>query len=173
MAPGFMMYIDDWMSFAEDYTNEEIGAMVRAVLEYFKFGVFTDFDDRGMRQFYRQEMKSVDLDKARYEKKCLDNGYNAYKAHCKGTPLSKDEWIEQRMVTDGNEPEPTVTNTNSNANANSNSQQSIINNQLSDYNLNTDTRGSVRGGGGGYEPMTQAEFEKARQAKLATLGVES
>ena len=94
--PGFMIYADDWSGILEDYDVEEVGALFSAILRFFNTGETTDFDDRGMRQFYRQQLKTLDLDRAKYMDKCRTNAYNRYRRTCKEKkekPLSFDEWV--------------------------------------------------------------------------------
>lgn len=96
MQPGFMIYADDWENYFSDYRVEEIGEMLKALLQYFLTGETTEFSDRGMRQFFRQAAKAIDLDRMRYDKKCLQNAYNRYRGICKKNheePNSYEEWL--------------------------------------------------------------------------------
>ena len=118
--PGFMIYAEDWACYTEDYSDEELGRMLRALLGYFDAQEQPTFDDRGMRQFFKLASKSIDLDRMRYEKKCRLNAYIRYKGLCKQErkkPLSFEEWeaaVESRRqnasdVTDGHQTSPDVT----------------------------------------------------------------
>ena len=118
--PGFMIYAEDWACYTEDYSDEELGRMLRALLGYFDAQDQPTFDDRGMRQFFKLASKSIDLDRMRYEKKCRLNAYIRYKGLCKQErkkPLSFEEWeaaVESRRqnasdVTDGHQTSPDVT----------------------------------------------------------------
>ena len=94
--PGFMVFTADWAGLLEDYDSEEIGELFKAVLRYFDTGELTDFDDRGMRQFFRQVTKSIDLDRERYDAKCAQNAYNRYRRTCKERkekPLDMEQWF--------------------------------------------------------------------------------
>ena len=109
--PGFMIYADDWLVYAEEYSTEEIGEMVKALLAYFNAGEYTEFGDRGMRQFFRQAAKAIDYDRKRYEDKCLHNAHNRYKGLCKKRgiePLDFDEWLT--TLDDGQRPSTNPTN---------------------------------------------------------------
>lgn len=111
--PGFMIYAEDWLVYAEEYNTEEIGTMVKALLAYFSTGEHTDFSDRGMRQFYRQATKAIDLDRKHYEDKCLHNAHNRYKGLCKKKglePLDFEEWLT--MEDDCQRPSTKPTNNN-------------------------------------------------------------
>ncbi len=33
--PGFMIYAEEWSTYAEDFSDEELGRMLRALLSYF------------------------------------------------------------------------------------------------------------------------------------------
>ena len=161
MQPGFLIYADDWLVYAEEYSAEEIGKMVKALLSYFCTGEHTEFADRGMRQFFRQATKAIDLDRARYEKKCLQNAYNRYKGICKQrneNPLSFEEWLT--TVDERHEPSPIPI-------INTNNQQSITNNHYSTVN----TQESERMQGETQRDQENA-FERKRQAALAALGYE-
>jgi len=130
--PGFMIYADDWENYISDYEPEEIGEMLKALLGYFLTGELTEFTDRGMRQFFRQGTKSIDFDRKRYDKKCLQNAYNRYRGVCKKSkiePLSFEEWLT--TVNDRREPLTKPTNIN-NQSPITNNQPPITNNQYSE-----------------------------------------
>ena len=114
---GFILYADDWAQWTEDYTNEETGALLKALINYFFTGEIAEFDDRGMKQFFRQAIKSIDRDRERYEEKCLRNMHNRYKGTCKkngSEPLDFEEWLttvdrRQESLTVVDESAPTTT----------------------------------------------------------------
>ena len=117
--PGFMIYAEDWSAYTEDYSDEELGQMLRALLGYFDTQAQPGFSDRGMRQFFKLASKGIDLDRKRYEDKCQQNAYNRYKGTCRmqhEKPLSFEEWsavIEAQQQTaqeadDGQRPSTTV-----------------------------------------------------------------
>lgn len=94
--PGFMVYAEDWAGVLEDYDAEEIGSLFVALLKYFRDGETTAFEDRGMRQFFRQASRFIELDRMKYDEKCATNAYNRYKRTCKEnemTPLSREQWF--------------------------------------------------------------------------------
>ena len=118
---GFMIYSDDWAGFIEDFTDEEMGAIFKALLIYFSSGEYTEFEDRGMKLFYKNAIRSIELDRGRYEEKCSRNAYNIYRRWCKErneAPLEYEEWYT--TVYDRTRPNTKHTNTNTNTNTNSN-----------------------------------------------------
>ena len=126
--PGFMIYADDWENYLNDYSSQEVGEMLKSLLGYFLTGEVTEFADRGMRQFFRQSAKGIDLDRKRYDNKCLQNAYNRYRGTCKKKntePLSYEEWMT--TVNEGQEPSTTVNESFSISITNTNNQQSITN----------------------------------------------
>lgn len=137
MQSGFMIYAEDWISYTEEYTSEEIGQMLKALLAYFLYGEHTEFTDRGMRQFYRQVVKAVDLDRTRYNEKCESNAYNRYRGLCKekgATPLNRDDWKKEiysknseSTTVDDRQPSSPITIPI----VNTNNQQSVFNSQHS------------------------------------------
>ena len=93
--PGFMIYAEDWACYTEDYSDEELGRMLRALLGYFDAQEQPTFDDRGMRQFFKMASKSIDLDRKRYQDKCLQNAYTRYRGICKQQheeAMSFEDW---------------------------------------------------------------------------------
>ena len=118
--PGFMIYAEDWACYTEDYSDEELGRMLRALLGYFDTQEQPTFSDRGMRQFFKLASKGIDLDRKRYEDKCMHNAYIRYKGICRQQhekALSFEEWAEEvehrrqnsPQVTDGHQTSPEVT----------------------------------------------------------------
>ncbi len=94
--PGFMIYVADWNDLIEDYDTSEIGELFVAALRYFNTGEAADFDDRGIKHCFRLITQKIDRDRYRYEKKCLQNGYNRYIRTCKEReqePKSYEEWF--------------------------------------------------------------------------------
>ena len=116
--PGFMIYAEDWAAYTEDFNDEELGRMLRALLTYFDTQEQPSFSDRGMRQFFRLASRGIDLDIQRYTNKCRQNAYSRYKGVCKQQhekPLSYEEWltsVDERQPTSTNvdERQPTSTN---------------------------------------------------------------
>lgn len=162
--PGFMIYADDWELYAGDYSDEEIGQMLKALLLYFTRRKKTEFSDRGMRQFFRQAAKAIDLDAKRYTDKCFQNAYNRYKGICKQRdekPLPFEEWLT--TVDDRHETSPIPIPT-------TNNQKSDTNNQQSDSIPKTNTK-SERDcqGETPHYPLSPEEFEKRREEALSAL----
>lgn len=169
--PGFMLYADDWQEYSADYDASEIGEMVKALLNVFLTGEATEFDDRGMRQFYRQAMKAMEADRKSYVRKCVENTYNRYKGIKGKEALPFEAWLDeeykQRLTTvdDRQEPSPDVTKNNINYQSPViNNQSPTNNNQSSECKSNDrhreereNERESVRRGG---EGETIVELQK-------------
>ena len=124
---GFMLYANDWLDWTSDYTDEETGKMLKALLIFFTTGETTEFDDRGMKQFFRQATKAIELDRKRYDDKCLKNAYNRYKGICQKngkTPLEFEDWERANneeqpsstIVNHRQEQPPKTTSNNTNSN---------------------------------------------------------
>ena len=164
--PGFMLYAGDWQEYATDYDSEEIGEMVKALLNVFLTGEATEFHDRGMRQFS-------------YVKKCVENTYNRYKGIKGKEALPFEKWLDEEykqrltIVDDRQEPSPNVTKNNTNDQSpETNSQSPIINNQIPEFKHNDRNRAerenekeSVRGEPAG-DPSTE-ELMAAWQEALS------
>jgi len=172
--PGFMIYYDDWREFAEDYSDEELGQILRALFSYFDAHEETAFSDRGMRQFFRQATKGIDLDVRRYEDKCRQNAYNRYRGVCKQQhekPLSFEQWLREVNARHQASPIPTTNNQL----PETNNQLSETSNQLSEMNIqksapiSSTNESCARGFPEVYRPLSEDEFEKRREAALASL----
>mgnify|MGYP007101899159 CR=1 FL=1 len=105
-AKGFMIVADEWQSCLDDFEADEVVEILQASLEYFQTGRVIEFNDRGMRQFLRSVIKTIDYSNEAFRKKCITNAYNRYKGICKDkeqTPLTKDEWYEQIYLPKAND----------------------------------------------------------------------
>lgn len=168
--PGFMIYAEDWGQYTEDYSDEELGQMLRALLSYFDTREQPSFSDRGMRQFFKQAAKGIDLDIRRYTDKCRQNAYNRYRGTCKQKhekPLPFEQWLT--TVDDGHQTSPIPTPTSNNQLSTINTQQSEINNQQSKSVLNTKASSGAVFDAAQYRPMSEDEFEKRRERAIASL----
>ena len=171
--PGFMIYAEDWAAYTEDFNDEELGRMLRALLAYFDTQEQPSFSDRGMRQFFRLASRGIDLDIKRYNERCRQNAYNRYKGACKQQhekPMSYEEWLTN--VDDRGPSSTNVTNTNTNTN----SQPSTINHQPSKTkNKKTTPVSSTNAsrasdfGAPLYKPPAENEFERMREQALSAL----
>lgn len=177
--PGTMLYIDAWRDCVEDYSPQEIGLLLIAGIHYYETGEYTDFEDRGMRQFFKQFAKSIDQDRIHYEEICFKNAHNKYKSDCEKrgeVPLSFEDWKEQCTENgdDRQRPLTIVTNNNTKTKINPNP-----NNQMSIVNGKKESQREKEGYGEGrreenvdafptgYSPLNENEFENARNKKLA------
>ena len=183
--PGFMIYAEDWAAYTEDFNDEELGRMLRALLAYFDTQEQPSFSDRGMRQFFRLASRGIDLDIKRYNERCRQNAYNRYKGACKQQhekPMSYEEWltnVDDRgpSSTNVDDREPSSTNvTNTNTNTNTSSQPSTINHQPSKTKNKKSTPVSSTNasrasdfGAPLYKPPAENEFERMREQALSAL----
>ena len=173
--PGFMIYAEDWAAYTEDFNDEELGRMLRALLAYFDTQEQPCFSDRGMRQFFRLASRGIDLDIKRYNERCRQNAYNRYKGACKQQhekPMSYEEWLTN---VDDRGPSSTIV-TNTNTNTNTSSQPSTINHQPSKTkNKKTTPVSSTNAsrasdfGAPLYKPPAENEFERMREQALSAL----
>lgn len=193
--PGFMIYAEDWAAYTEDYNDEELGRMLRALLGYFDAQEQPTFDDRGMRQFFKLAAKGIDLDRKRYEDKCRQNAYNRYKGTCRmqhEKPLSFEAWLaaaeaqqqtaqeaddgqrSSTTVNDGHQSSPIPTPTINNQQSTVNSQQSTVSNQKQEIknkkSVSSPNAGRAPGfADGPYRPLSEDDFEKQREEAIAHL----
>lgn len=110
--PGTMFYFDFFYDF-EDYTDEEVGKLVRAMLNYGLTGKVPEFSDRGMKSVWRKIKSKMDVDAEKYESKVLQRKYAAYCKKVKNEgidPIPYEDWtIEHESgynesITSRNEP---------------------------------------------------------------------
>ena len=193
--PGFMIYAEDWACYTEDYSDEELGRMLRALLGYFDTQEQPTFSDRGMRQFFKLASKGIDLDRKRYEDKCMHNAYIRYKGICRQQhekALSFEEWAEEvehrrqnspevtggpqtsPQVTGGHQTSPIPTPVPNTQQSTTNRQQSTANPQKSKINnkkpaLSTNASAAPAFADGPYRPLSENDFEKQREQAIAHL----
>lgn len=164
-APGFMVYVEEWTTFIENYTDEEVGKVFKATLDFFHNGTLQDLDDRGMKLMLRQTTNAVSRDMEAYEEKCLRNAYNRYRGTVKNTdetPLEYDAWKDaMTTVEDGQPTSRTVTNNSIKSKISSN----IRNN----FSTNYQPQVQPEGGMGGTEKSPEMVFEEHRADKLRAL----
>lgn len=170
--PGFMIYYDDWREFAEDYSDEELGQILRALFSYFDAHKETAFSDRGMRQFFRQATRSMDRNTERYADRCRKNAYNRYLGKCKQEntePLSFEAW--STGVDDRRPSSPTITETVTVTEAETVTEtvtEAVTETENKTVTPSTN-ESSARGFPEVYRPLSEDEFEKRREAALASL----
>ncbi len=96
---GFMIYAEDWISFAEDFSDTEIGEVLKALILYFVTGEVKEFTDRAIRQFYKQGIRWINADTEKYRDRCLKNAYARYRGVCKENgidPQPFEDWAINR-----------------------------------------------------------------------------
>lgn len=168
--PGFMIYAEDWEVYTEDYSDEELGQMLRAMLLYFSKGEETAFSDRSMRQFFRQTTRSIDADAKHYEDKCRKNAYNRYKGLCrqmKVKALPFDRWVTE--VDDRQQPSPIPTTNVQQPTPTANPQQAASNTQHTKPTPSLNSAGADGSGSAAFSPLGAEAFEKRRKQALASL----
>ena len=72
--PGIMFYftiLDDLV----DCSDEEIGKLFKAMMQYGQTGDITEFEDRSLRILWRTMMRYVDRDQERYDDIILQKKY--------------------------------------------------------------------------------------------------
>lgn len=103
--PGTIIYFDLYEEL-EDYTDEEVGQLFRAILKYGLIGELPQFSDRGMKSVWRNLQKKIDVDAEKYDVKVLQRKYAAYCKKAKTVcvePIPYEEWINEQ-TTDAIEP---------------------------------------------------------------------
>ena len=98
--PGIMVYFD-LRPQLEEYSEEEVGKLFLAMLDFGANGSVPSFDDRGMRIIWREVQRKIERDNESYQKRVMDGAYGAYKRdeEKRGRkPLSKDAWIKTKWV---------------------------------------------------------------------------
>ena len=88
-----MLYADWWGDLYEDYSNEEIGQLLKAAIDYFRTGELTEFSDRSLKTAYKQIMNNIDLDRQRYAKSILQRKYAAFKSRPKAPEITFEQWM--------------------------------------------------------------------------------
>ena len=94
--PGFLLYLDDFEdALVAEFDDAALGALLRAILEYEKYGSIPDFPDRGLRILWHGVKGKLDRDAEKYQETCIKRKYSRYRGLCKengSTPLEFDDW---------------------------------------------------------------------------------
>lgn len=197
--PGILFYfsiIDDF----KDYSDEEIGRLFMATMQYGLTGEVAEFEDRSMRTIFRNLMRLADRDQENFDNKILQRRYAGYKSALmkKGTNekniISFADWkamIEATTVNDRTRPLTAVDSRADSCNEINqlsivSNQSSIINNQFLNNNHSLSKSGSTeeKEGSGGkkeptdipfcsepWKPLAEDEFERQREQRLEMLGL--
>lgn len=95
--PGVMLYFKDLKPFTSYFTNEQLGRLFSAILNYAEHGMWVDDDcDQNVKVALMVLQPKIDRDGESYERKKLHGQYMTYvrMAQDKGeTYLSEKEWI--------------------------------------------------------------------------------
>ena len=100
---GFMLYADWWGALYEDYSNEEIGQLLKAAIDYFRTGELAEFSDRSMKTAFKSIMNNIDLDRQRYEKSILQKKFAAFKSKAQATEITFEQWLTEYYKPDNPE----------------------------------------------------------------------
>lgn len=99
--PGVMIYFNDIKPFTQFFRDEQLGELVRAILNYAQFGEWLSEDsDPAVRLALGVFKDKIDRDAEAYERKKLHGQYMTYARQAKEANrecLSEQEWIA--MVT--------------------------------------------------------------------------
>ena len=95
--PGVMIYLDIRNNLSL-YSDEEVGQLFRAILDYVETGVLPEFDDRGMLTLWNDVKAKIDRDGEKYESTCKKRSYAAYCKNERGKgnePLEYEAWVRE------------------------------------------------------------------------------
>ena len=94
--PGVMIYFDDIRPFVDYMTDETLGALFRALINYAELGEWVDDDcDPNVMVPLRVMKPKIDRDAAAYENKKLHGQYMTYVRLAKQqglNPVSEETW---------------------------------------------------------------------------------
>ena len=112
--PGIMLYFDKIIPALSRLEDAQIGALLRAIIEYAQTGALPELD--GMTGLVFDMLRpGLDRDEERYQQSVVHGSYMAYCKKCKengSRPISEDEYRESYQllsVTDSNCQLPTTT----------------------------------------------------------------
>ena len=168
--PGFMVFHDD-LQFVCEMSDEEVGQLFKAMLQYSNSEVLPQFSSTTLKMGWAMVYPMIERDKLRYQTVCDNNSYSAYckNADARGEKrMTKEEYLAQkheescagvRAHTNGRDgvrsvPTPTTTATTT--------------------TIPTATAASTVGGKGvlsQYMPYDEASFEKRRWECINMLSV--
>ncbi len=169
--PGFILYLDTICPALERLSDAQCGRLLRGIVDYVQTGALPELDDATDIVFYLLR-PGLDRDGERYEKRRLHTRYMAYCKELKirdkdATPLSEEAYIQQLTETDSNCQLPT-TNPAPDATP------------IPTTNTTPAAEGEGKGKAEGckgeergrtvYEPLSEADFESMRQARIEMLG---
>ena len=73
---SFHLFYDNIEPVIENFTDEEIGKLFRAVSIYEMYGEITEFEDRALQISYNQIIGSLDRNMGKYQETCERNKRN-------------------------------------------------------------------------------------------------
>ena len=167
---GFVLRAEEWADFCEDSGGDDVKSMLEACITYFLTGEQTEFCDRGMRLFFRQQKRNIDYDGRRWAEKSANGTFAAYCRQCKEqgiTPLPRDEWEAQyNNIADDPDRVPTIANDNDRTPTIAADNER---NQLIEYNINQNNSNLIENKHSSSQQEKEASFEVKRQQALKML----
>lgn len=165
--PGFILYFDTICPALERLSDAQCGRLLRGIVDYVQTGALPELDAAADMVFYLLR-PGLDRDGERYEKERRRGRYMAYCKEVKirgETPLSEEAYFQQLIETDSNRQLPTPTPTTT---------------PTPTANTTPAAEGEGKGKAEGckgeergrtvYEPLSEADFESMRQARIEMLG---
>lgn len=102
IVPGLMLYFEAIRPALNRLSNEQLGQLVRALVDYAEYGETADFNDPLLGYAFDALTPKIDRDHKRYSKKCADGKYAVYCRDMKRKgkeALDRDSW-ERSISTD-------------------------------------------------------------------------
>ena len=93
--PGVIVYLD-LLPQLEEYSSEEAGELLFAILRYAEYGEIPEFEDRGLRVIWREVRAKIDRDNEKYKTRVQDGAYGAYVKDCQRRGVNaaaKELWL--------------------------------------------------------------------------------
>lgn len=121
-----LIFYYSWLELFEDLTDDEIGKVVRAAVEYDRDGKQPEFNDRTLKTVFRKLQQDIEDNRIKYEEKCAKNRENVNKRWKKHTTVydgiekDGDTNVYERIENDTNAYDSIRTDTNYTDNDNDN-----------------------------------------------------
>lgn len=94
------IFYHEWLDLLEDFSDEEAGQLLKAVLLFDSTGTKTQFKDRGMKTAFKQMIATTSRNRERYESACQKKA-EYYRKKSKGNGTTVQSTIEDySTVTD-------------------------------------------------------------------------
>ena len=166
--PGVIIFFDNIRPFIKRFNKEDLGMLFTAIINYAEYGEYPDIDNPMVEMAFEVLQPKLDRDEEQYNDVILKRKYAGYCSAAKrngNEPIEYEEWLEH-MSTHVEKCSQMSTNSNG-SNINN------INNISNGSSIKKD-RDSLKGEGKDdfppvYNPMSESEFERERQRRLAML----